>query len=121
VVAANALSTIVMLAYPPLAILIGFDQTHTGIFLGATIHDMAQVVGAGYAISDPVGNVAVAISWGDYFTTLTRGIGVSLPVWLTTGHPTEPPSPKSQGQLPALSNPDQNTKARAVKRGPQNH
>jgi uncharacterized integral membrane protein (TIGR00698 family) len=61
VVAANALSTIVMLAYPPLAILIGFDQTHTGIFLGATIHDMAQVVGAGYAISDPVGNVAVVV------------------------------------------------------------
>ncbi len=35
-----------------------------------------------------VGNVAVAISWGDYFTTLLRGVGVSLPQWLTTGYRT---------------------------------
>ena len=61
VVAANALSTLVMLAYPPLALLIGFDATKTGILLGATIHDMAQVVGAGYAVSDPVGNTAVVV------------------------------------------------------------
>ncbi|MDP3547816.1 MAG: putative sulfate exporter family transporter, partial [Phreatobacter sp.] len=33
VVAANAVSTIVMLAYPPLAILLGFDATKTGILL----------------------------------------------------------------------------------------
>jgi uncharacterized integral membrane protein (TIGR00698 family) len=61
VVAANAVSTIVMLAYPPLAILLGFDATKTGILLGATIHDMAQVVGAGYAVSEPVGNSAVVV------------------------------------------------------------
>jgi basic amino acid/polyamine antiporter, APA family len=35
-----------------------------------------------------VGNVAVAISWGDYFTTLMRGVGVEFPVWLTTGYRT---------------------------------
>lgn len=61
VVAANAVSTIVMLAYPPLAILLGFDATKTGILIGATIHDMAQVVGAGYAVSEPVGNSAVVV------------------------------------------------------------
>ena len=32
--------------------------------------------------------MAVAISWGDYFTTLLRGIGLSLPPWLTTGYRT---------------------------------
>ena len=61
VVAANALSTLVMLAYPPLAVLLGFDATKTGILLGATIHDMAPVVGAGYAVSEPVGNTAVVV------------------------------------------------------------
>lgn len=61
VVAANAVSTIVMLAYPPLAILLGFDATKTGILIGATIHDMAQVVGAGYAVSEPVGNSSVVV------------------------------------------------------------
>src|SRR6185295_917303 len=35
-----------------------------------------------------VGNVAVAISWGDYFNTLLRGFGLSLPAWLTTGYRT---------------------------------
>jgi uncharacterized membrane protein YadS len=29
--------------------------------LGGTIHDVAQVVGAGYAVSEPAGNVAVVV------------------------------------------------------------
>src|SRR4030095_7374787 len=35
-----------------------------------------------------VGNVAVAISWGDYFNSLVRSVGIDLPVWLTTGYRT---------------------------------
>jgi uncharacterized integral membrane protein (TIGR00698 family) len=61
VVAANAFSTLVMVAYPPLCALLGFDAQTTGVMLGATIHDMAQVVGAGYAVSEPVGNTAVIV------------------------------------------------------------
>ncbi len=61
VVAANAVSTLVMLVYPALASLLGLSDVKTGILLGATIHDMAQVVGAGYAVSEPVGNVAVVV------------------------------------------------------------
>src|SRR5205085_6701000 len=34
-----------------------------------------------------VGNVAVAISWGDYFKSLTAGF-LDLPVWMTTGYRT---------------------------------
>jgi uncharacterized integral membrane protein (TIGR00698 family) len=61
VVAANAVSTLVMILYPPLCIALGLDTEATGILLGATIHDMAQVVGAGYAVSEPVGNTAVVV------------------------------------------------------------
>lgn len=61
VVALNALATLAMLAYPPLCILFGFDGQTTGVMLGGTIHDVAQVVGAGYAVSDPVGNTAVIV------------------------------------------------------------
>jgi uncharacterized integral membrane protein (TIGR00698 family) len=61
VVAANAFSTLVMVAYPPLCALLGLDPQATGVMLGATIHDMAQVVGAGYAVSEPVGNTAVIV------------------------------------------------------------
>src|SRR5258706_447086 len=35
-----------------------------------------------------VGNVAVAISWGDYFNTLLKGVGIVMPAWLTTGYRT---------------------------------
>ena len=52
VVAVNALATLAMLIYPPLCILLGFDAQTTGVMLGGTIHDVAQVVGAGYAVSD---------------------------------------------------------------------
>lgn len=61
VVAVNALSTVAMVLYPPLAHALGFSHQTTGIFLGATIHDVAQVVGAGYAVSDDVGNTAVIV------------------------------------------------------------
>jgi uncharacterized integral membrane protein (TIGR00698 family) len=61
VVAVNALSTLAMVAYPPLCLWLGFDAQTTGVMLGATIHDVAQVVGAGYAVSEPVGNTAVVV------------------------------------------------------------
>lgn len=50
-----------MVLYPSLCVLLGWDVQTTGIMLGATIHDMAQVVGAGYAVSEPVGNTAVIV------------------------------------------------------------
>jgi uncharacterized integral membrane protein (TIGR00698 family) len=61
VVMANAVSTIVMLLYPPLCIWLGLSPRETGLMLGATIHDMAQVVGAGYAVSEQVGDTAVVV------------------------------------------------------------
>jgi uncharacterized integral membrane protein (TIGR00698 family) len=61
VVAVNALSTVAMVLYPLLCAALGFDAQLTGVMLGATIHDVAQVVGAGYAVSEPVGNTAVIV------------------------------------------------------------
>jgi uncharacterized integral membrane protein (TIGR00698 family) len=61
VVAVNALSTVAMVLYPPLCAWLGFGPNTTGVMLGATIHDVAQVVGAGYAVSEPVGNTAVIV------------------------------------------------------------
>lgn len=61
VVMANAISTLAMLAYPPLCQWLGLSPLEMGIALGLSIQDMAQVVGAGYAISEPVGNTAVIV------------------------------------------------------------
>jgi uncharacterized integral membrane protein (TIGR00698 family) len=61
ILAANAFSTVAMILYPAIAGILGYDAQRTGILLGATIHDMAQVVGAGYALSDQVGDTAVVV------------------------------------------------------------
>ena len=76
VVAANAVSTIVMVLYPSLCLLLGLDTQTTGIMLGATIHDMAQVVGAGYAVSEPVGNTAVIVKLFRVFLLLPMVLAI---------------------------------------------
>jgi uncharacterized membrane protein YadS len=50
-----------MILYPAISSLFGFDDHHAGIFIGATIHDVAQVVGAGYAISPEAGDTATVV------------------------------------------------------------
>jgi uncharacterized integral membrane protein (TIGR00698 family) len=76
VVAVNALATLAMLVYPPLCILLGFDALTTGVMLGGAIHDVAQVVGAGYAVSVPVGNTAVIVKLFRVFLLLPVVLGV---------------------------------------------
>lgn len=61
VVAVTTLSTIAMVLYPLLAVAVGFDERTTGIFVGATIHDVAQVVGAGYSVSTLAGDTATIV------------------------------------------------------------
>ncbi len=55
----------------------------------ATLGELvAWIIGWDLILEYAVGNVAVAISWGDYFKTLISGVGVSLPDWLSTGYRT---------------------------------
>ena len=61
VVGVSALSTLAMILYPMLARAFGLDERLSGIFLGATIHDVAQVVGAGYGMSKETGDVATFV------------------------------------------------------------
>jgi uncharacterized integral membrane protein (TIGR00698 family) len=61
VVGVSALSTLAMIVYPLLAQALGLDARVAGIFLGATIHDVAQVVGAGYSLSRESGDVATFV------------------------------------------------------------
>ncbi len=61
VVAVTTLSTAAMIAYPPLFAALGFSDRATGVLIGATVHDVAQVVGAGYSVSDPAGDIATVV------------------------------------------------------------
>src|SRR5438477_1519979 len=55
----------------------------------ATLGELvAWIIGWDLILEYAVGNVAVAISWGDYFNTLLQGFGVNLPVWMRTGYRT---------------------------------
>ena len=61
VVVVTGLSTIAMILYPMLVTAIGLDNQRAGLFLGGTIHDVAQVVGAGYMISQKTGDIATYV------------------------------------------------------------
>jgi uncharacterized integral membrane protein (TIGR00698 family) len=61
VVTVTALSTVAMIVYPLIAVRLGLTETQAGVFLGGTIHDVAQVVGAGYSISPAAGDVATYV------------------------------------------------------------
>ena len=68
----------------------------------ATLGELvAWIIGWDLILEYAVGNVAVAISWGDYFTSLLRSFGVQLPMWLTTGYRTAllSPDPTLHGLL----------------------
>src|SRR5438128_11338246 len=55
----------------------------------ATLGELvAWIIGWDLILEYAVGNVAVAISWGDYFNTLLQGFSLALPVWLRTGYRT---------------------------------
>jgi uncharacterized integral membrane protein (TIGR00698 family) len=61
VVIVTALSTLAMIVYPMIATALGLDHVRAGLFLGGTIHDVAQVVGAGYTISPQTGDIATYV------------------------------------------------------------
>ncbi|MFT5060329.1 MAG: putative integral membrane protein (TIGR00698 family) [Yoonia sp.] len=61
VIAVTALSTIAMVAYPVFFQAMGLNDIESGFLIGATIHDVAQVVGAGYSINDEAGVIATFV------------------------------------------------------------
>jgi APA family basic amino acid/polyamine antiporter len=74
------------LCYAELAAMIpqaGSAYAYTYATMGELV---AWIIGWDLILEYAIGNVAVAISWGDYFTTLLRGLGLDLPFWLTTGY-----------------------------------
>jgi len=61
VLGVSALSTLAMILYPMIVRSLGLPPLQAGIFLGGTIHDVAQVVGAGYSLSKEIGDSATVV------------------------------------------------------------
>lgn len=55
----TGLSTIAMILYPVIAHSLSLNTAEAGLFLGGTIHNVSQAVGAGYSISPEAGDVTV--------------------------------------------------------------
>lgn len=61
VVCVTALSTLAMILYPLVARALHLDPHLAGLFIGGTIHDVAQVVGAGYMLGQEAGDYATIV------------------------------------------------------------
>lgn len=61
VVAVTVMSTVAMVLYPLVARLLHLPPALAGLFLGGTIHDVAQVVGAGYTLGHETGDIATVV------------------------------------------------------------
>ncbi len=54
-------SAFAMSVYPALAGELGLSDGQAGFLIGASIHDVAQAIGGGFAFSDPAGNYATIV------------------------------------------------------------
>lgn len=54
-------STAAMIFYPIAGDFFTFGSADMGLFIGATIHDVAQVVEAGYSVSRETGDLATFV------------------------------------------------------------
>ena len=61
VVSVTLLSTLAMVLYPLLVRGLNLPPELAGLFLGGTIHDVAQVVGAGYTVNTATGDIATVV------------------------------------------------------------
>ena len=59
----------------------GSAYTYAYVTLGELL---AWIIGWDLILEYAVGNVAVAVSWADYFKSLLAGLGLALPDWLST-------------------------------------
>jgi uncharacterized integral membrane protein (TIGR00698 family) len=61
VLGVTVLSTIAMIIYPLISQAFDLGTIANGVFLGGTIHDVAQVVGAGFSVSEQTGETATLV------------------------------------------------------------
>ena len=74
------------LCYAELASMVpisGSAYTYSYATLGELV---AWIIGWDLIIEYAIGNVAVAISWAEFFQRLLRNLGINFPAWLATNY-----------------------------------
>lgn len=62
VMGVNFISTVTMVLYPPLHQWLGYTNFEMGVFLGGSIHDVAQVAGAGESLVQTLGKEPLTVA-----------------------------------------------------------
>lgn len=83
VITVVAVSAFAMLGYPLVARLMSLTDLQAGVFLGGSIHNVPQAVGAGYVVSATAGDVATLTKL--YRVSLLAPIVVGISFLLGTG------------------------------------
>ena len=83
VIGVSALSTLAMVVYPMLTRALDMPPMLAGFFIGGTIHDVAQVVGAGYSLSHEAGDAATLVKLMRVAMLLPV---IALAAWLARRH-----------------------------------
>jgi len=100
VIGVSTLSTVAMVLYPLVVRWLQLDPLNAGFFLGGTIHDVAQVVGAGYSMGTEVGDAATVVK-------LMR-VAMLVPViafaaWMTLQHERTQRLAQTESTTPGLT------------------
>ena len=99
VIGVSTLSTLAMVLYPMLTDWLGLSPWQAGAFIGGTVHDVAQVVGAGYSISHEAGDVATLVKLMRVAMLLPV---IALAAWLARRHELSQGSATSGPRPPLL-------------------
>ncbi len=99
VIGVSTLSTLAMVVYPLISHALGLSGPDAGFFIGATIHDVAQVVGAGYSISHEAGDTATLVKLVRVAMLVPA---VLLAAWLARRHLASQPEARAAGRHPPL-------------------
>jgi uncharacterized integral membrane protein (TIGR00698 family) len=97
----TVLSTLAMLLYPFISNALNLNILESGIFMGGGIHNVSQAVGAGYAVSNEAGDLAVIFKLIRVSMLLPVIIIISL-VW---GKGSSTPYPNVRSKLKASTPP----------------
>ena len=103
VITVTVLSTIAMVVYPLIARALALPPELAGLFIGGTIHDVAQVVGAGYTLGNATGDIATIVKLFRVAMLAVVVLAVSMSFKAEREHVArQEPSPAAGGRQPLV-------------------
>jgi hypothetical protein len=90
----TVLGTLTLLAYPVLfaaGYLPDLGEDTYGVFIGATVYEVAQVVGASYTVSELAGNTAIVVKLSKVLMLIPLLLILNL--WIRRSHPDQSTAP----------------------------